>query len=378
MRQKFLLLFVLLAAAMLLPAAQTMKTGSRITHLPSPLYLDNSTHSLSEFQNKKYLVLFIFENNAAALQEFPKINTLFKQWDSLAAFVGVGIGSAEKLRSLPGAASLPFPVNIDKGTVKKSLFRKGDRAPLAVLLDKNGTLLWRGKAAGLSRIIRNCEAGKFDINEQLRLEIFNDAVNEAIKNNKLDKAVKLLDTEYRRNPGKIFLLSLQVKLLKRLNRTQDIFKILHDAQKKSPADHRIFEMEYQLIGETADDKRRPEFFTRLKNNFARSPYVLLGVAIAELQMPSGHLELATVTDLVESGWRSNAFSSSAARGAYALEYARILHSLGRNDLALIMAETACKDLAKEPKAFAKAEAALIYYRKLSNFAPLIKLPNLKN
>ena len=374
--RKIFLLPVLMAAA-ILHGDELLSTGSKVSHLPSPLFLDGSNHTLSEFLNKKYLVLWIWEDNSASLQEIPAIKRTAQKTQDPVSFLGIGIGDAAKLAGLPGIKNLPFPVNVDKGGIKKLFFRPNDQTPLTVLLDKNGTLLWRGKLHNLSRIINSCESGRFNLPERIRLETFNTALNQAITGNDLPKAIKMLDEEYRKYPRRITLLSLQIKLLRQLNRYPEIFQALHNAQKLLPNNHRLFEMEYHLIGETADDRRRPDFFSRLKKNFANYPQVLLGVAVAELQIPPAYLDLDNVLELAALGWQSSGFTTREQRGAYAVEYARILHSVGRNDLAAGMAKQALELLKKDSSLWNKAEAAAVYYTKLQKIAPSIRIPDLK-
>ena len=78
-----------------------------------------------------------------------------------------------------------------------------------------------------------------------------------------------------------------------------------------------------------------------------------------------------------AGWEGQHFNNDTQRGLYALDYASILHNIGRNDLAVILAEEACKNLEKDPKNLQIARNALTYYSKLAKIAPAISLPDLK-
>lgn len=370
--------FLLTVLAALLPlSAGVISTGERLSHLPSPLFLDGSTRTLQELADKDFTVLFLWEMNQAALVEFSRVANIAENNSKDVRFIGAGIGELSGLQRFPGALRLGFPVNADKGALKKLLLRQGDPMPLTVLLDKSGTILWRGSLRHLPAVLRRCRQGKFDLKEEIRVEIFENNVNAALKNNETEKALAIIAGEYQKHPEKFDLLKQQLTLLKKLDRFSDALALLHQAQQREPENYRIFELEYLLIGEREKTDLLPDFFARLKKNFAGKPDVLIAFAAAECKLPPEKLDLRTAIDLAAAGWQSQAFATPAARAMYALDYARILHSIGRNDLAAQLAQSACNDLADAPKQLAKAQTALTYYKKMSAIAPSVNLPDLK-
>ena len=375
MRKIFSALLIALSALSL--CGGVLKTGTKVTALPSPLFVDGKTRMLGDFFGKKFVVLYIFEMDKAALDEFYKVHDVVRRNRDTADFVGIGIGSVAQLKKFPGVLKLGFPVNADRGEVRKLFLRDREKLPLSVVLDKNGTLLWRGSLKALPKILKECGSGKFDLKERIRVEVFSDAVNDAISKEKFDLALSMLREEFKVHPEKMDLIRTQLAVLKKLNRIDEAFALLHDAEKMRPGSFRLFEMEYMLIGECKKMDKLPEFFARLKKNFSGNPGVLLGFALSECSLPPEELELKYVLDLVETGWRSQAFGSAEAKGMYALDYAKILHSVGRNDLAAIMARKALMLLEKNESGRKKASSALTYYTKMMQIAPSVKLPDLK-
>ena len=366
------------AAAILMSCAVSavLPTGSPVKQLPSPLFLDDSTRTLNDFFGKKFIVLHIWEMNQAALQEFSYVANTAGKYRGIADFIGVGIGTHEKLKSFPGAVRLGFPVNSDRGKVKELFLRPGDSLPLTVLLDKNGTLLWRGPLRQLPRILTACNEGKFDLKEQIRLEIFSDALNKALAAGNFEDALKLVQQEFAKHP-RMALLKTQLGLLIKLNRQDEAFALIHEQQKKFPANYRIYEQEYLLIGETDKLDKLPDFFDRLIKNFSERPDVLLAFATAESKLPPDKLNMHYVFKLLRAGWQAQKFSSPEARAMYALDYAKLLHTAGRNDLAIILVQEACRDLKNSPDKLARATAVLAYYTKIKQIAPELALPDLK-
>lgn len=375
MRKLLLFLLTFLCSVSLFSAV--LKTGTQVKSLPSPLFIDGSTRMIGDFYGKKYVILYLFELNRAALDDIAAMHDVRKRCADIADFVGIGIGTPAQVKKFPGVMQFGFPVNADKGAAKEMFARDGEQLPLAVVLDKKGVILWRGPIKAALKILRDCESGKFDLKEQIRQEVFTDTVNDAIRNEKYDTALPMLKKEFKDNPRKLELLRVQIAILKKLNRIDEAFAALGEAQVLRPKSYRVFEMEYQLIGETKKVDRLPDFFERLKKNFAKSPGILLGFALSECKLPPEQLEFKYVFDLVETGWNSKAFAKDEDKGMYALDYAKIFHSVGRNDLAAVMARHAQVLLAKDEQGAQKAKTAFLYYTKMMQIAPKVKLPDLK-
>ena len=357
--------------------SKILKTGTQVKALPSPLFIDGSTKMIGDFYGKKYVVLYLFELNRAALDDFAAMREVRKQSVDIADFVGIAVGNIAQAKKFPGVMQFGFPVNADKGEAREMFARDGEKLPLAVVLDKRGVILWRGPVKMVMKILRECESGKFDLKEEIRQEVFTDTVNDAIRNEKYDVALPMLKKEFIANPRKLELLRVQVAILKKLNRIDEAFAAILEAQTLRPKNYRIFEMEYQLIGETKKTERLADFFERLKKNFAKAPGILLGFALSECKLPPDQLEFKYVFDLVETGWNSKAFAKDEDKGMYALDYAKILHSVGRNDLAAVMARHAQVLLVKNEQGAQKAKTAFLYYTKMMQIAPKVKLPDLK-
>ena len=172
-----------------------LKTGTQVKALPSPLFIDGSTKMIGDFYGKKYVVLYLFELNRAALDDFAAMREVRKQSVDIADFVGIAVGNIAQAKKFPGVMQFGFPVNADKGEAREMFARDGEKLPLAVVLDKRGVILWRGPVKMVMKILRECESGKFDLKEEIRQEVFTDTVNDAIRNEKYDVALPMLKKE---------------------------------------------------------------------------------------------------------------------------------------------------------------------------------------
>lgn len=366
-------------AALTLTAAARVEIGGAVGELPSPKWLDGGTRNLATLTaGKKFAVIYLWTIGQTSLSDFPRIASVAERYGSDVAFVGVGIGAEERLRKFPGSERLGFPVNADpEGAALNEFGVTARMLPAALVLDGQRRLLWRGRSAGLPGTLDRCLAGKFDLKEEIRRDQFAAAVGEAIRAQDFERALKLLREEWEKDPASLELLNAQVALLTRkLKKTDEAFDLIHAAQKKNPGKHRFFEAEYKLLAPPEQEKRLPEFFARVRKEFADQPAVLMAFAAAEMGRPADDLNLKTVLALADAGWRSKGFQNDTERGMFAIEYAKILHAVGRTDLAEKLAQKAFRCFKGDEKRREGAKSAALYYSKMLVIAPEIKVPDL--
>ena len=306
---KKLLSLLTIAAAVCVCAAEKCDIGGKFGNFPSPIWINGSTPALQElYGGKKFLVVYIWQPDQAALADFPRIVTVAEKYNKKVAFSGIAIGSADRIKRFPGANRLTFPMNIDPKGAIASRVTMPAKLPVALILDDKNTLLWSGATAAVPMILDECLSGKFDLKEEIRKNVFARAVNEAVKAQKFEEAYKLLNKEWKKSCDSLELLNAQITLLTRkLNRPNDAFALAHEAQQKNPRDHRFYEAEYRLLGNPAHAKRLPGFFARVKKAFAGQPGVLMAFAIAEMGRPAEDLDMKLVISLAETGWNSKGF-----------------------------------------------------------------------
>ena len=376
--RRFLLLLTVLTAWSVLAAPQC-DIGGKLESLPSPKWLDGTVRTVKNIRgDKKFAVLYIWHPDQAALTDFPRITLVADKFKSQVAFAGIAVGSEERIKRFPGVSRLGFPVNIDSKNAIADLVVLPAKSPVALIVDSNNTLLWSGATAALPLILKECLDGKFDLKEEMRKNEFSRAVNTAVKEQKFEQAYQLLNAEWKKSYDSLELLNAQIILLTRkLNRADDAFALLHEAQQKNPGKHQFFEAEYRLLGLPEFAKRVPDFFDRVKKDFSGQPAVLMAFAVAEMGRPPEALNMPLIISLLDLGWNSKGFKKDAERGLFAIEYAKIAHAAGRTDIALQLAQIAVKLLKDDPRRQAGAKQAETYYRKLQKIAPQFKPVDLK-
>ena len=377
--RRFFLTVVLLTACVSLSAAK-VGIGGRMGNFPSPAWLDGKSRTLKEVAaGKKFTVIYLWAPDQAALSDFSIITGIAERYKDSVNFASIAFGQSDRLKKFPAAMRLGFPVNADPEQALLALVEIPEgRLPLALVLDESHTIFWCGKSVALPRVLNECLAGKFDLKEEIRKSQFSRAVNTAVKAGEFRHAAKLLKEEWNRTPDSYELLNALVVLYTRkLNAPAEAFNIIHEAQRKNPGKHRFYEAEYRLLGNPAHEKRLPDFFARVKKEFAAKPGVLMAFAIAEMGRPAEKLDMALVISLAELGWVSNGFKDAAERGLFALEYAKIAHAVGRTDLARSLAQNAYIALKNDKKRREAARQATLYYSKLQLAGSKMKIPDLK-
>ena len=376
--KKILTWLLLLCVGVIIAAepvvSQVVATGAVSPELPSPLWIDGKHHRISENRGKKFTVLFLFSLDQTGLSEIPVMINAVKNCDSrTTAFYGVGNGTVEKLQKFPGVNKLPFPVNSDhKHAAEKLFLREYDRLPMAVVLDKEGKVNWRGRTALVPGVIRQLTAGKFDLQEKIRAEKFSAEVTAAVRGNDFEKALKIIRKEWDERPANTELISLQLLLLsKHLKRPDEAFKVIAEAHKRKPHDPVVFDLEYRLINNTGKKELEKPIFDRVTAEFSANPMVLLRFAGSELRRSAKLCNMEAVRDMLSAAWTKGKFKNDEEKARFAVEYAKIMHNFGRPDLAKALALQASK-LFKNQRERNGAMEAVIFYQKVQNVAPTLK------
>ena len=368
----FLCVGVIIAAEPVV--SQVIATGAVSPELPSPLWIDGKHYRISENRGKKFTVLFLFSPDQTGLSELPMMISAVNNCDAQKmAFYGVGSGTVEKLQKFPGVSKLPFPVNSDNKRAAEIMFlREYDRLPMAVVIDKEGRVNWRGRTVMVPGVIRQLISGKFNLQEKIHAEQFSADVMAAIRANDFEKALKIVRKEWDANPSNIELISMQLLLLgKHLKRPDDAFKVIAEAHKRKPHDPNIYDLEYRLINNTGRKELEKPFFKRVAAEFSTQPMIMLKFAAGELRRSAKLCDMEAVRDLLSAAWTKGKFKSDEEKARFAFEYAKIMHNFGRPDLAKSLALQASR-LFKNQRERDAAMEAMIFYQKVQNVSTTLK------
>jgi len=329
---------------------------------------------LSELKGKKYAVLFFWTISKQGTENFPDMAKLAKEYEKKdVAFAGIGIDSTDAVRNFVRLKELPFPVAADDKLNTVNLYmRERDRVPMAALIDKNGTLLWRGNPGLLDSVLQDVLAGKFDLKKAIERETFSTSVMNAMKIRDYPTVLKLLNSELVLYPDNMELVSLKAKLLGTLmNKPDEALAFLNEMIAKNPKELALYELALATLKSAHRSQELGGWFDRIISNFGDQPLLLVKFAQEEMKSPVAELRLDNVLKLCRAAYNAPKFKSNEEKGQVAEEYARVLYFCGRPDKALEVSKESMV-LLQGTKAFERAKTSVTYYSNVVTLSKQIK------
>ena len=372
--KNFLLLSVFSAAAVL-AGAEYLKIGETAPEFAKAQWLRGKSFSIASVRGKKMTAILFWKpdhSGAVGIQSFNRIARKYSQ--RAVVFAAAGQGDLKTLGKFPMTRQLgQIPLVIDsEGKNKQRFLRPENRLPMAVLIGKDGKLLWRGNPARTGVIIDAVEKGRYDRKQITGDDDFNDNFTGMVAKNDFKGALALLEKELLRpgvNPREI--VSLQVGLhYRRLNSPENALEAIHRAQKKFAGDPGFYEMELKLLELANMERKMGEFYYRLVSIFKNKPAVLMKFVTYEMNRPFSKMSPANIYTVARAAANAGKYSSKREQGKAMLYYAQSLYCLGRVDVAAQVAEGALKYL-KGQKEYTQAREMSAFYRKLVEFSPRI-------
>lgn len=346
--------------------AEVVATGASAPEIPAKEWLDTKTHTIAEFKNRKVVVLFIWDldhNGLAAIRGMNQLAKLFPAKD-VACF---GIANAPTMEALryPGVKTLPFPVCADGERKTAKLYQRSyDALPLAVVIDRNGKVNWRGSVQQVPVTVKRILNGKFDLEEHIRAEKFSSALKKAVRSKDFAEADRLVRAEWSRTPKKLDLLSMLLVInFRHLKKVDEAFKLIEDAHKKIPKNPRVAELELQLIINTGRaDTHLANFCKQAIADHGHDPDVMKKFATLASGLKAKEFNIAVVHAFMQSGWHNGKFAKKTDKVDYALDYAKLMHNFCRPELSYKLALWA-KQNSDDPDKQG-ISGAVIYYQKI--------------
>ena len=371
---KYFPLPLLLAAALF--CCGFLPIGGQAPELARGHWVASAPVRLSDNRGKKMTALLFWapeSSCARGVQHFA--GTAYRLRKMPVAFVAVGKGGAEALTRFPLCRQLGgIPLLADAAEANQKLFlRSENRLPMAVLISREGKLLWRGNPAQLAGMIQMVSKGKYDEKLVRHRDDFNAAFSDFVAKSDFKGALGLLEKELATPfipPHEIVALQVGIHF-RRLNSFDGALGAVHQAQKRFPGRPEYYEMELKLLELGNRPDLMNEFYLRLTGIFGGEPRVLLNFVTHEMNRSMDRMAPANVYIVARAAANAKKYRNDREHGRALIFYAQSLYCLGRPDLALPVAERSLKFL-KGSEEYAQAEGVTKFYRKLVEFSPRIK------
>ena len=373
MRKLFPLLFLAVAPVL---GGGFLGIGESSPELSKGHWAGSAPVKLAEYKGKKMVALLFWapeSSSARAIQHFA--GTAYRLRKMPVAFVSVGKGSADQVMKFPLFRQFGgIPVLADPDGRNQALFlRRENRLPQALLIGKDGKLLWRGAPARLAAVVNAVEKNKYDQKRVRYEDDFSAAFAGFVVKNDFKGALAFLEKELN-NPlaDPLEIVALQVGIhYRRLNSVEGALTAVHKAQERFPGQAPYYEMELKLLELGHREDLMEEFYLRLTKIFRKQPGVLLNFVRHEMNRPVEQMIPRNVYITARAAANAEKFQNDREKGRALIFYAQSLYCLGRVDLALPVAERAVK-LLKGTSEYPQAQGVAGFYRKLVEFLPRIK------
>lgn len=373
MKKLFLLCAVLLTAV---PGFGFLKIGTPVPEFAPGHWNKGKSFSLASVKGKKMTVILFWKPDhagALGIQTFSKVahQPRFRN----VAFAAVAQGTLKSVSNFPlnrQLGNIPLLIDIHGKNVPLFL-RKENRLPVAVIISKEGNLLWRGNPGRIAFMISTIEKGKYNAQKIIGDDDFNASFTALVAKSDFKGALALLEKELDRpgtDPREIVALQVGIHF-RRLNSAENAVKAIHRAQKKFPGRPEFYEMELKMLELGHLEKNVGEFYYRLTSIFKNQPRVLLKFVTFELNKSFDKMNPANVYTVARAAANASSYQNKREKGRAMLFYAQSLYCIGRVDLACSVVEKSLKHL-KGEKEYKQACDLAAYYRKLVNFSKTIK------
>ena len=353
-------------------AVAAVATGEPVPEL-SGIWTKGEPVKLADQKGKNFTVLYFWTVNQQSLEDMPRMGEVVKRFEGKpVVFAGVGCDEVKKVSGFFRAKELPMPVLADdKYLTLRRFLRSSDRVPLAVIVDRDGRLVWRGNSAALPGVLDKLLEGKFDLTEHIRREKFSAQVSSALAKSHYEEALKLIDGELLRHPGNVELVSIKANILFRgLKRPADAVGAVDDGLKVKPRELAFYDLKLKLLRSSGKEAEIADFYDRVCKVFADKPQVLMRFAELEMSRPVRESRPALFHKLMTAANASPKFADDRERGVVALAYARMLYFCGRPELAFTASKRALVLLKDKPE-YEEAKAMMSFFNNVAALAKQI-------
>ena len=361
--------FLTAAAAPPDPEIRAVPTGGLVPEL-SGAWCKGAPVRIAEQKGRNVTVLYFWAVNQQSLEDMPRMGDLAREFaDKPVTFVGIGCDKVEKVTEFFRAKELPMPILIDDKLATLCRFlRSADRIPIAVVVDREGRLVWRGATPALRSVLPKVIDGKFDLKEHIRREEFANQVRAALAKNHYEDALKLIDGELKDHPTNVELVSLKASILTRgLRDLPGALKAVDAALERAPREIAFYELKMKLLHAMRDLPGLRKHYERLIEVFAAEPLLLARFADVEMQRPLRDNYPELYCRLFKAARASGGFKDDRERGTVELAHARMLFFCGRPELAFASAKRAAV-LLKDTPQFTEARTMAEFYRRAASLA----------
>lgn len=310
----------------------------------------------------KPLVVFFWNISYAGNQELNQLINVIKDFGDKAEFLAVACDSEESLRSFFRLNEIPCPVISDTNLKNTANYlQKSEQIPATFIIGKDRQLIWRGKLANIAPVLKQIEAGKYDVAGAIRREKFFADLHQAMAAKDFEKSLQLVNGEIEKSPDDLQLFIFKLNLLEnKLKRPEQVSAEIEAALKKHNDLPQLHELNIQNLRLHSDLEKVLAAFGEVTKVFKNNFVVLKNFIVNEMQLPPGKLSPEALLMLGKAISSMDKYSGDKEKAMGKILYAQILDFCAAPELAIQEVEKA-KKLFTEKADIDRADALISHY-----------------
>ena len=369
---KKILLLITTVSCFLLGAGELLLLGSNAEKIEVTKWVNKDPVELSEFKDKKVVVLFFWTLDSASVMAFrPMAELSQKVGNDKVAWIGIAVGNEKNISEFKLTKTLPFPVAVDNGKTITKYMPAKVKFPACAIISKDGRLAWRGTVRNMPLVLKRLLAGKLNINEIARKEKVNIDLGKAVREKNYKEAIRLVENEQRLkfSPD---LTSLHLQLLLESQDTTGAIAMLDKTIAKYPqyiGPHLLRQMVHRSYFKNEKEARKAGFdsIEKLKSY----PTVLADLLKNEINLSYDQRSPEFMVAISEALKQSVSKLKPVEQAVVLLVYAQAMNMCAFNPEAASAAEQAEK-LFTDERNKKSAKIQKEYYQKLLKLKKLQK------
>ena len=335
----FCLSFLLLSSF----AAFALKVGDIAPELEVSSWLKNGKTTLASGKGKNIYVIEFWATTCKPCKKvMPYLHKLQNQYKDL-IIVSISPEKASIVKSfIAKYPNINYKIAVDEQRkTHNSYMGKNLQIPLAVIVQKNGTIAWIGHPLDMYLPLQRIITGKFNVKKSQRRQKMYGKIQTLLSQKKFNEALKIVEAERKKATNNIQLIALKSYILFHLNKKTQALEFATSMLQKHPSNMEIFDLKCYILNQMKKYKELDAFYLTFINNCKDKPVLLNQLARKLLGTKFGEAKLTPALRAIELAYSNHKLYKNQ-RANIGETLARIYYMIGRIDRAVNIQKVVCR------------------------------------
>jgi thiol-disulfide isomerase/thioredoxin len=364
MMKKNKLIFLLLIFVNSL-VCSAVEIGDPVPELQIKAWLKNGVVNISEGKGKNvYIIDFWKTTCKPCIKTMPyldKLNELYRNHDL--KIISISTESAETVKRFlekRKKTDCIIAVDDDNKTFKSFVGDKED-IPVAFIINRSGTVVWKGHPLDIYLPLKRVITGKFDVNKSAQMQKVYRDIQLLLAQKKYSEALTIVEEQLKAKQDTTQFIALKSFILFKTEKKDEALSFITEMLKKFPTDLELFDLKVFMLGSMNKSKELDEFYISFIESCKDRPLFLNQLSRRLLGVKFAEARLKPALRAAEVAYSSRKLDK-LQRADVGETLARIYYMVGSIDRAIKIQNIVCRILKenKKPK-YVQAFQILKYY-----------------